>query len=129
MMVSAVEIYKQTETDADMYTLMTVTSNLDGKYKGEALIDFTLGLLIRVYYDTEVNGTLKNVYDTSGWARIRDVYKFSSDEDIDGRETMEYAILKCSENGYIKVDYFDGVRYFKLSEKCLNLDLYKPRKY
>lgn len=129
MMVSAVEIYKQTETDADMYTLMTVTSNLDGKYKGEALIDFTLGLLIRVYYDNEVNGTLENVYDTSGWARIRDVYKFSSDEDIDGRETMEYAILKCSENGYIKVDYFDGIRYFKLSEKCLNLDLYKSRKY
>lgn len=129
MKVSAVEIYKQTDTDGDLYTLMAVTSNLDGEYKGEALNDFTLGLLIRTYFDTETTGNLENIYDTDGWARIRGVFKFMREDDVDGHETTEYAILKCSENGYIKVDYYDGVRYFQLTEKCMNLELYKPRKY
>lgn len=127
--VSAVEIYKQTETDAESYTLMTVTSNLDGAYNGEALINFTLGMLIRVYYDTETEGRLESVYDIEAWARIRDVYKFMRENDVDEQETIEYSILKCSENGYIKVDYYDNVRYFQLTEKCMNLELYKTRKY
>lgn len=127
--VSAVEIYKQTGTDANLYTLMAVTSNLDGAYRGDALIDFTLGLLISVYHDAEINGSLESVYDIKGWARIRDVYKFMREDDVDGQETTEYAILKCSENGYIKVEYYDGVRYFQLTEKCMNLELYKPRQH
>lgn len=127
--VSAVEIYKKTNTNGDLYTLMPVTSNVDGDYHGETLVNFNLGMLISVYRDAEEEGNLESIYNTHGWARIKDVYRYMSEDDESGREMCEYSILLSSEKGYIKVNYYDGVRYFRLTEKCMDVELYKPRKY
>ncbi|MGE7662999.1 hypothetical protein ACQKL6_15045 [Peribacillus sp. NPDC097197] len=122
MIVSAVDLYNITGTNADSYTLLPVTSNLDGEYKGETIVNIILGLLLKVYFDTESKGKLETIYNTNNWARIRNVFKSIREDDA---ELVEYSILLCSEKDYIKVDFYDGSRYFLLTEKCMNLDLYK----
>ncbi|MFE4030131.1 hypothetical protein ACFX4N_28740 [Priestia sp. YIM B13551] len=127
MQASAVKLYEETETNGDQYTLMPVTSNLDGEYYGEAIVNYALGLMLRLYYQKEKENELESLHDQK-WVRVRDLEQFMSEKYIeDERETMEYGILECRVRGYINVDIYDSIRYFNLTEKCMNLDLYKFR--
>lgn len=124
--VSAVEIYKQTGTDANQFTLMPCTSNFDGKFEGEGIVNLILGLLMRVYHGEETKCNLKTLDDSEGWARIREVFQFMREGDVEEKEYTEYGILMCSNMGYITLNFYNGVRYFRLTKKCMNLELYNP---
>lgn len=126
--VSAVEIYKQTGADPDTHLLFPITSNLEGPYEGSFLIDFSLSFLINTYRQTESDKKLSLVYDSDDWAKVKDVYSDTNPKDAVAPEMLEYGLLKCSEYGYLEVTYYDDIRYFRLKEKCLDLELYKPRK-
>lgn len=123
--VSAVEIYSQTETDAEKNVLIPSTSNLEGEYPGSALVDFSLALLLNTYRKFESADEMNTIYGTDGWVSVKEVYTHMKPGDVGGTEMLEYSILKCFEYEYIEVEYYDEVRYYKLKEKCLNLELYK----
>lgn len=127
MQVSVVKLYEETETNGDQYTLMPVTSNLDGDYYGEGIVNYVLGIMIRSYYQKEKENKLESLHDKL-WVRVKELEQFVSQKNLEEeRETLEYGILECRVRGYIDVDIYDGIRYFNLTEKCLNLDLYKYR--
>jgi hypothetical protein len=130
MGVSMAEIYKKTNTSSE-FMLMPVTSNLDGKYYGEAMVNMVLAFLLSVYNEAETKEQLESVRDDEhdkGWVPVMNVYEYVDRDKDEDMESTEYSILKSHEKGYIEVTIWDNVRYFKPTEKCLNLELYKFRK-
>ncbi len=122
--VSATEIYKQTDTDPNTDILLPNTSKLEGLYEGSFIIDCSLAFFMNTHLQTESDNKLNTIYDSSDWARVKDVYSTLNQIDILDLEMLEYGLLKGSEYGYLEVTYYDNIRYFRLKEKCNNLELY-----
>ena len=92
MQASAVKLYEETETNGDQYTLMPVTSNLDGEYYGEAIVNYTLGLMIRSYYQREKENQLESLHDKK-WVRVKELEQFINPKSLEEeRETLEYGL-------------------------------------
>lgn len=130
MSVSIVKVYKLTNTTSD-FMLMPVTSNLDGNYYGEGMVNMILAFLLGIYYQAESNQQLisiKGDIDNNGWAPVLSVYKQLNRQENDALDSTEYSIHHAKEKGYIDVTLLDGASYFKPTEKCMNLELYKHRK-
>lgn len=127
--VSAVEIYKQTGTNPESHHLFPVTSNLEGPYLADFMVDLALAFFINTYLQAENSEGMNVVYESDHWVKVKDVYQYVNPKDVAGPEMIEFGLLKCSEYGYLEVTYYDDVRYFKLREKCLDLELYKTRKF
>lgn len=129
MQASAIIIYKKMETDETKYTPMPHTSNLEGKYPGEGIVNYILGLMIHIYYQKEMTNELETIDSIVSndknrkWVLVKELYPLTPSED--GRETLEYGILRSYGFGYINVTSWDGERYFNLTDKCENMDLYK----
>ena len=122
--VSATEIYRQTDTDPDTDILLPITSNLEGLYEGSFIIDCSLAFFISTHLQSEGDNKLSTIYDSSDWAKVKDVYSSLNPIDVLDVEMLEYGLLKCSEYGYLEVTYYDNIRYFRLKEKCNDLELY-----
>ncbi|MGJ9383889.1 hypothetical protein [Salipaludibacillus sp. CF4.18] len=123
-MISAVKLYERLNINGKLHSPMPATSNLEGEYRGELLVDFTLLKLIRTYREAEIKGDIHEIYDTKNWVVLSEISKYTHEDDEEAKETLEYGILKCYAMGYIDLDFFD-VRHFKLTEKCMNLELYR----
>jgi hypothetical protein len=111
--------------------LMPVTSNLDGTYYGEGMVNLILGFLLDTYYQAESNQQLlfvKGDVNSDGWAPVLGAYKQLNREKNDALDATEYSIRQSKEKGYIELTIWVGVSYFKPTEKCMDLELYKYRK-
>ena len=128
MTVSIVELYEKTGTNASQFALMPSTKKVDGLYPGVGMTDMTLGILLSVYHDSELANKLESIEEdeaNNGWARVLDTYSTINrdrDEDID---SLEYSIMICRDKGYIEIEQWDGIRYFKPTEKCMNVEMYR----
>lgn len=128
MTVSITELYKQTGVDSNQGVLMPQTQRNDGEYPGFFRTNYTLGVLLSIYGDVEAKGALESIQEdekNNGWAKVMNVYKTISRERDDDIDSLEYGIMLCREKGYIVIELWDGVRYFKPTEKCMDLDLYR----
>lgn len=130
MSVSIVNIYKQTNTPSD-FMLMPVTSNLDGTYYGEGMVNLMLGLLLDVYYQAESNQQLLFVMgdvNSNGWVPVLSVYNQLNRQKNDALDATEHSIHQSKEKGYIELTFWEDAFYFKPTEKCMDLELYTYRK-
>lgn len=133
MTVSIVELYERTGTDPSANVLMPVTSNVDGVYSGEGVINMCLAMLLNTYRQAEADNQLHQIDEDTdvekdkNWAKVLDVQEYINKERKEDVEQMEYAVLMSFQKGYIEMELWDGIRYFKPTEKCLNLDLYRFR--
>lgn len=142
MKISVVDLYEKTRTNPEKHMLKPKSHRFDVSNQGTGLTDVALAQLLSVYRNIEEAGQLENIgYDNldTGWARVRDYYRtlkaneknlyanhFYTDAD-DYLDTIEYGMMNCRDHGYIQLSMWNGIRYFKPTEQCMNLDLYQLR--
>ncbi|MEX3624180.1 hypothetical protein [Viridibacillus arvi] len=124
-MVSVIEFHKKIDVDREKGSLIPRTEKVDGEYPGCEMVNLILMLLINTYGDAEKNNQLHSIEDTDGWVILNNIFeKYNNFKKKKDTQLIEYNVLKCLELGYIEITIED-IRYFKITEKCLNITLYK----
>lgn len=133
MVVSMIELYEKTGVNPEIATLMPVTSNLEGFYSAEGVVNMGLMMLLAGYYRAEKDGTLNKIKEDSNapederWAKVSQAYVFMDADKEEDREYIEYGLHQGNIKGYVEVEFWEGFRYYKPTEKCMNLELYTSR--
>lgn len=126
MKLTFANLYKQTGTNPETHTLYPSLDKIDGEYPGFFMTNFIVGACMFAYHLAEKNHNLIEK-DGLSWCSFANSGNIFNTKDDDDERYFERCIKQATERGWLTIEKIDNDRCFSLSERILDIELYKQR--